>query len=114
MQMKENNVGKGFIIRIIRVDRGFLIAGCDEELLGKKFTEGKKQIDLTSNFYEGEKYSDKDYNKVLNLMKNAYIINIVGRRIVDLALKNKIIDSNRVLFISGVPTAQSVNDNNLT
>jgi len=32
-----------------------VIAICDDSLLGKKFEEGDKQLDLTSEFYQGQK-----------------------------------------------------------
>lgn len=35
-------------------DNRIVLAVCDNDLLDKKFEEGKMQLDLTSYFYKGE------------------------------------------------------------
>ena len=87
------------------VNEGRLIlAVCDSELIGKKFTEGNRQLDLASNFYKGEETKGKD---VQELMKQAYMINLVGKKSVDLALKNKYIEKENIIIIAKIPHAQA-------
>lgn len=80
-----------------------ILAICDSELIGKKFTEGKKQLDLTSNFYKGKEIKE---NEAKELMKQAYMINLVGKKSVDLALKNKYVKKENIIFIAKIPHAQ--------
>jgi hypothetical protein len=82
----------------------FVVAICDENLLGKAI--GKKlKIHVEENFYRGELL---DEEKALELMKKANICNILGKNIVDLALKNKFIIKENIIFIDGVSHAQFI------
>jgi len=80
-----------------------VLAVCDSDLLGKKFEEKDLQIDLTSNFYKGE---EKKEEEILELFKIASIINLVGKKSVELGIKAGIIDKEKVIKIKGVPHAQ--------
>jgi len=82
-----------------------LLAVCDSELIDKKFEEGKGQLDLTSDFYKGD---EKTEIEVSDLMRNSYIINIVGEKSVGLALKEELISEENVKKIDGVPYASAV------
>ena len=82
-----------------------VLAVCDKELLGKKFEEGNKQLDLASDFYEGEEKTEKETG---DLMRNAYMINLVGDKSVGLAIKEEIVDKNSVMKIKDVPYAQVI------
>ena len=86
------------------INQGRLIlAVCDSDLLGKSYTEGKKQLDLKSSFYKGEETKEKEIEE---LMKQACMINLVGKKSVDLALKNKYIGKESVIFIAKIPHVQ--------
>ena len=82
-----------------------ILAVCDSVLAGKTFEEGDAQLDLTSDFYKGE---EKNKDEVADLMRNAYILNLVGTECVKLALDEEIIDPNEVKEIQKIPYAQSV------
>jgi hypothetical protein len=82
-----------------------IIALCDSELLGKKFTQDELQLDLTSDFYKGEKKTEQE---TLNLIKEAYIINAVGKTCIEFLLKNKLIEQQNIITIAGIPHAQCV------
>ena len=84
-------------------DKKLLLAICDSNLIGKKFEEKNKQLDLTSNFYKGEAKSDQE---TTNLMKKAYILNLVGEKSVNLALKLELISGDHVDSIKKIPYAQ--------
>jgi uncharacterized protein len=80
-----------------------ILAICDPDLIGKKFTEEKKQLDLTSSFYNGEETEEKELKK---LIKQAYMLNLVGKKAIDFALKNKLIEKGNILFVAKIPHAQ--------
>ena len=46
------------LIKLIKSQRNIL-AVCDSELIGKKFEEGKLQIDVKENFFKGEETDEK-------------------------------------------------------
>ena len=94
------------IVKIHKDQEGKEIAAvCDEDLLGKKFEEGNRQLDLTSNFYKGEVKSE---DEIGDIMRNAYIVNLVGEKTIALALKEEVIEKGHIIKIAGIPHAQAV------
>ena len=82
-----------------------LVAVCDSELLGKKFEQGNLQLDLTSDFYKGEEKSGEELKEII---KNAYIVNVVGQESVAFFISLGIIEKCQVLEVDGVPHAQAM------
>ena len=82
---------------------GFILAVCDSELLGKTFSEGEMQLDLTNDFYKGEEKSD---DEIADLMRNAYIINLVGEKSCALAIKEGIINEKDIKKVKNIPHIQ--------
>lgn len=76
-----------------------LVAACDSELIGKKFSEGKLCLEISS-FYDGKKVSEKIF---LEHMSNATSANLVGKKTVDAAINANFIDKENVIRIQGVP-----------
>ncbi len=83
-----------------------VVAICDKELLGKRFEEGKFQLNVKENFYKGEEI---DKEAVLEIMKKMSeedaTFNIVGKKSVDAALKAGIISKEEIGKIKEVPFA---------
>ena len=90
-------------MRIYEHGNDILLCACDENLLGKKFKEGKFQIDVAQNFYNGNRVDKKTLQQHL---ENATIANLVGKETVESALEAGVINSECVLRIDGVPHAQ--------
>ncbi|MFC1801666.1 DUF424 family protein [Nanoarchaeota archaeon] len=82
-----------------------ILALCDKNLLGKKFEEGNRQLDLTSNFYQGEEKSEEE---IKELIKDAYIINLVGQESLDLIKKLNLVEEEHIIRINNIPHAQIV------
>jgi len=80
-----------------------LISVCDSDLVGKRFEDGDLQIDLSSNFYMGEEKSEKE---ILETLKNCYLVVFVGERTINFAIKNKLLDKEKIVKIKDVPFAQ--------
>ena len=87
-----------------RADRT-VVAVCDSDLIGRKFSEGDRQLDLSSDFYKGEEMDDSEAG---DLIRNADIINLVGQGAVKLGLQEEVITQDHVITISGIPHAQAV------
>ena len=83
-----------------------IVAICDSGLLGKRFEQGKFQLDIKESFYRGE---EKTKTEVLDIIKNMSAedatFNIVGKESTDTALKAGIISQKGIKEISGIPFA---------
>jgi hypothetical protein len=86
-----------------REDQTPVVAICDEDLIGKKVTDGKLNLHITERFYKGEKKSEEE---VIEIIKNADNLNLVGKKTIKLALENGFISEENILIIKGIPHAQ--------
>ncbi len=94
-----------FFINVISSYRD-LIAICDSDLIGKRFEQGKFQLDIKESFYKGE---EVDEEKAIHIMKKMSkedaTFNIVGKNSVNAALKVGIIEEEGIKQIRGIPFA---------
>lgn len=90
-------------VKIHSGDKKEIVAICDKELVGKKFSEGRLCLDVKEDFYKGEIANEEEVKEILRGAEN---LNLVGKKAVGIALKEKIIEENSVLKIKGVPHAQ--------
>jgi len=83
-----------------------VIAICDSDLLGKKFEQGKMQLDLTGDFFKGDEKSDEE---IIQIMQDAATedatFNIIGKKSIETALKAGIIDKSGIKTIQEIPFA---------
>jgi hypothetical protein len=83
-----------------------VVALSDKELIGKKFVEGKKQLDVRENFYKGEEISDEVIKERLqSLAADDSTFNIVGMKSVEAALDAEVIGEECVGKVDGIPFA---------
>jgi hypothetical protein len=82
-----------------------VVAVCDAALLGHKFTEGDRQLDLSGDFYKGDEMDDK---AIGDLIRNADVVNLVGEEAVKLGLQEEVITQDHVITIASIPHAQAV------
>ena len=82
-----------------------LIGACDEKLIGKKFEDGKFQIDVSKDFYDGQRIT-KDVLK--QYLIEATIANLVGKETIKCAIDLGLIDTDSIIKIKGIPHAQMV------
>ena len=92
-------------IKIYHQGNDILIGACDKELIGKKFVDGKLQIDVTKEFYGGRIIP---IETLIQYLKEATIANLVGKNAVKCAIKIGLVDPKCVLKIRGIPHAQMV------
>jgi hypothetical protein len=93
------------IVKIHKRENRTVLAVCDSDLVGRKFTEGDRQLDLSGDFYKGEERTDKD---VGDLLRNADIVNLVGEKSVAIGIQEEVITQDHVITIAGIPHAQAV------
>ncbi len=92
------------IVKVHRSPEGRKIVSiCDKEIIGEKFYEKNMQLDLSSDFYKGDERTEEE---IIRLMKDAYILNIVGEKSVGFCLKQGWISKNKIVKIKNMPHAQ--------
>ena len=78
----------------------------DSDLIGKKFEEGKKQLDIKENFYKGEEiFEEKAIPLLQDLLKDDATFNIVGPESVQASIKAGIITKGHCSKVNGIPFA---------
>lgn len=90
-------------LRMHTSGREVILAAADKDLLGMKFSEGKLRLEVYRDFYEGEDASEEILVNRLSMCTSA---NLVGEKVISLAVKHNYIDSDCVIVIEGVPHAQ--------
>ncbi|HDS45337.1 MAG TPA: DUF424 family protein [Methanomicrobia archaeon] len=80
-----------------------LVAVCDQDLVGRRFEDGKLRLTVSERFYKGVEATEED---LIRSLQQATIANLVGRRAVQCALDHKFIEETSILVVDGVPHAQ--------
>jgi len=84
----------------------YVVAICDKELIGKRFEQGKFQLDIKENFYKGEKKTSEQVRVIIESMKaEDATFNITGKKAVETAIEMGLINSNNVKTIANIPYA---------
>lgn len=94
---------KEFFLNRYKEGKEIVIAVCDKRFLGKSFKEGKRQLEVSKNFYKGEEASEE---KVKQALKEGTILNLVGEKTVSLGISLGLINKEKVTEIEGVKHAQ--------
>ncbi len=95
---------KEFYYKIYRKGNEIILAVCDKEILGKKVESGEIILYAKPEFYKGKEIDEK----VLEFFEKATIINLMGKRIVKLAVENGWVEEKSVMEIKGVAHAQII------
>ncbi len=81
-----------------------LLAISDSSIIGKTFEDGELRLEV-SEFYSGKSCGEKE---AVQMLKSATIVNAVGRDIIALMLREKLISNGNILEINKMPHAQVV------
>jgi uncharacterized protein len=83
-----------------------VVAVCDDDLIGKLFEEGKKQLHVRENFYKDKVLKHDEVVPLLKkLIQEDATFNIVGEDSVKAALDAEIISEGNIGKVQGVPFA---------
>jgi len=94
-----------FYFKVHKHPSEVVITICDEEVLGKTFHNDKMKIAVTEGFYGGDLVEEEFVR--INI-GSFTILNIVGERIVAIAIDEGFISPEHVLEIGEVKHAQAV------
>ena len=92
-------------VKIYNVGSEVLVAACDRDVLGKRFSEGTVSIEVNEVFYKG---TLMNISEAIKIISRATIANLVGNRIVNKAIKAGLVHPDAVLKIGDVLHAQIV------
>ncbi len=95
-----------FYYAVYRHGHELMVAVCDEDTLDKSFSCNEKgiKLDVKKSFY-GKNKGQKE--EIVHLMKDATILNLVGKEIIDIALGDGLISKECILAIGDTVHAQS-------
>ena len=82
---------------------GEVVAACDAELLGVTLMHGDAEVCIAGGFYGTERATEEEVGRALSGATNA---NIIGRRVVALAVALGLVSEEDCIMIGGVPHAQ--------
>jgi len=89
-----------FSVKILDNQQNHMLNICDIDLLGKKIIKDNFNINISKSFY-GEKIVEQ--KEAQSLLKNAKIINMVGKKTISLSLELGVGSENGIKIINGVP-----------
>ena len=93
---------------LIKVHKSYrdLVAICDKDILGKKFEEEDRILEIKEDFYNGEEISYKDLIQLMVFMyKEDATFNIVGKESIKAAIESGIILEEGIRKVEGIPFA---------
>ena len=89
-----------FSVKILDYQKNPMLNICDIDLLGKKIVKDNFNLNISKSFY-GEKIVEQ--KEAQSLLKNAKIINLVGKKTISLSLELGVGSENGIKIIDGVP-----------
>lgn len=99
------NMKSGVLIKVHESMGKKIVAVADKELIGKRFEEGERCLDITERFYKGKEETEEE---ILKILKQSTNTNFVGKKAVALGVKAGIITKDSIITIKGIPHAISL------
>ncbi len=107
-EKEEKDRERRFLVKIHSAYRE-IVAVSDIGLLGKRFEQGNKQIEVNEHFYGGKESKVVDEKRLLKILQEAEendaCFNFVGKDSVDIAIKASLVEKSGVIKIQGIPHA---------
>lgn len=96
---------------LVKVHQAYkeVVAVCDSDLLGKKFEEGKKQLEVNEAFFGGKELNeDKAVQLIKDKLAEDACFNFVGKHAVDTGIKAGAVDKDCIMKVQGIPYAMAL------
>jgi len=91
--------------KLFQHGRDVLVAASDKELIGKEFKDDRAVIHVSERFYKGDRVDEAQLAK---LMDSSSIGNLVGKKVIKVAMEKGLVQEKDVLTIGGTPHVQYV------
>lgn len=82
-----------------------LLAACDEELLGRTFSEGVVKVTISENFYGADTMTEETLGE---RMGSVTIMNLFGERTIAVGVEKGFVTPENILVVAGIKHAQVV------
>jgi hypothetical protein len=79
-----------------------LLAACDCEIFGKVIEDAEIVLNLSGSFYDGPEVDEDEFS---NMLAQATSANLVGRKVVEIAIRQNEVEPANVREVAGVPHA---------
>ena len=89
-----------FAVKQVNQQRNRMLNICDAELVGKTVRQSDLEIRITKSYYGDRVVDEKEAE---SLLRTSSIINMVGRKTIDLSIKLGIGSAKGVKEIEGIP-----------
>ncbi|HVZ62808.1 MAG TPA: DUF424 domain-containing protein [Candidatus Nitrosotalea sp.] len=89
-----------FAVKQVNQQRNRMLNICDAELVGKTVRQSDLEINITKSYY-GDRIVDE--KEAESLLQTSSIINMVGKKTIDLSIKLGIGSAKGVKEIEGIP-----------
>lgn len=89
-----------FAVKQVNQQRNRMLNICDAELVGKTVKQSDLEIHITKSYYGDRVVDEKEAE---SLLRTSSIINMVGKKTVDLSIKIGIGSAKGVKEIEGIP-----------
>ncbi|MBT6774812.1 DUF424 family protein [Candidatus Woesearchaeota archaeon] len=89
------------IVNTKKTPEGLILIVTDSNIINQKFEEGKKQLDLTSKFYQGEEKSKEEIKELIN---DAHILHLTGKEAVAFGKELNLVEN--IITIKDIPHAE--------
>lgn len=103
--MRLENKDGGVLLKVHKSYR-WVVAVCDKDIFGRKLLEGKRTLDISGEFFNGECMSDDEVMKeIIRCNDEDATFNFVGKKSVAIAKKLGIVKDEGIVFIEDIPFA---------
>jgi len=89
-----------FAVRVVNQQNNRMLNMCDAELVGITLKQSDLEVKITKNYYEERIVDEKEAE---SLLRTSSIINMVGRKTIDLSIKIGVGNAKGVKEIEGIP-----------
>ena len=89
-----------FAVKQVNQQRNRMLNICDAELVGKTVRQSDLEVTITKSYY-GDRIVDE--KEAESLLRTSSIINMVGKKTIDLSIKMGIGSAKGVKEIEGIP-----------
>ncbi|MGI0058405.1 MAG: DUF424 domain-containing protein [Nitrosotalea sp.] len=89
-----------FAVKVVNQRGNRMLNICDVELVGRTVRKSDLEVNITKSYY-GERVIDE--KEAESLLQTSSIINMVGKKIIDLSIKLGIGSAKGVKEIEGIP-----------
>ncbi len=102
---KQRDVAEGVYIKEYLTEGEVVVAVCDASLIGKTINDGRIRLYIDPVFYGGKRVSIEE---ALEAIDRSSIANLVGKKIVNAAIKKGLVHPEAVIWIGNIPHAQII------